>query len=88
MIAQHIQDNQEIRPSQQRFAESRSSLTNGSPLMSIYGLDTGKAVDVVCLNFDTSSNNILLEKLAAHGLDRHCSLCKKSVWLGLKSGGG
>jgi len=36
-------------------------------------VDEGKAVDVVYLDFskifDTISHNILLEKLAAHGLD-------------------
>ncbi|KAK4828103.1 LOW QUALITY PROTEIN: hypothetical protein QYF61_023465 [Mycteria americana] len=40
-------------------------------------LDEGKAVDVVHLNF---SNSILLEKLAAHGLDGHTLHCVKN-WL-------
>ncbi|RMC05555.1 hypothetical protein DUI87_18751 [Hirundo rustica rustica] len=41
-------------------------------------VDVGKAVDVVCLDFckafDTISCHILLEKLAAHGLERR-TLC-------------
>ncbi|PKU46104.1 rna-directed dna polymerase from mobile element jockey-like [Limosa lapponica baueri] len=53
----------------------RSSLTN---LISFYDkvtrlVDEGKAVDVVHLDFskafDTVSRSILLEKVAAHGLD-------------------
>ena len=38
-------------------------------------VDEGKAVDVVYLGFskafDTDSHSILLQKLAAHGLDRY-----------------
>ncbi|KAK4830078.1 hypothetical protein QYF61_008416 [Mycteria americana] len=45
-------------------------------------LDEGKAVDVVYLDFskafDMVSHSILLEKLAAHGLDG-CTLCWGSV---------
>ncbi|KAJ7413316.1 rna-directed dna polymerase from mobile element jockey-like [Pitangus sulphuratus] len=45
--------------------------------------DEEKAVDAVYLNFrkafDTISHNILLEKLAAHGLDR-CTLCWVKNW--------
>ncbi|KAK4832043.1 hypothetical protein QYF61_020558 [Mycteria americana] len=74
-IMQHIQDNQVIRPSQHGFRKGRSCLTN---LISFYDkvthlVDEGKAVDVIYLDFskafDTISHSILLEKLAAHGLD-------------------
>ncbi|TRZ24059.1 hypothetical protein HGM15179_003036 [Zosterops borbonicus] len=48
------------------------------------GLDVGKAVDVVYLDssksFDTVSHSILLEKLAAHSLDRS-TLCWVKNWL-------
>ena len=46
--------------------------------------DEGKAVDVVYLDFskafDTVSHSILLQKLAAHGLDRY-TLCWVRNWL-------
>ena len=72
---QHIWDNQMIRPSQHGFIKDSSCLTK---LISFYDkvthlVDEGKAVDVVYLDFgkafDTISHGILLEKLAAHGLD-------------------
>ncbi|KAK4814694.1 LOW QUALITY PROTEIN: hypothetical protein QYF61_025520 [Mycteria americana] len=73
----HVQDNQGIRARQHGFMKGRSCLTN---LMSFYDkvtrlADEGKAVDVVYLDFskafDTFSHSILLEELAAQGLDRH-----------------
>ncbi|KAK4813551.1 hypothetical protein QYF61_009594 [Mycteria americana] len=85
-ITQHVEDNQGIKPSQHGFRKGRSCLTN---LISFYDkvthlVDEGKAVDVVYLDFskafDTVSHCILLEKLAAHGLDG-CTLRWVKNWL-------
>ncbi|KAK4819016.1 LOW QUALITY PROTEIN: hypothetical protein QYF61_024132 [Mycteria americana] len=74
-ITRHVENNQGIKPSQHGFRKGRSCLTN---LISFYDkvthlMDEGKAVDVVYPDFskafDTISHSILLEKLAAHGLD-------------------
>ncbi|KAK4826984.1 hypothetical protein QYF61_013084 [Mycteria americana] len=79
-------NNQGIKPSQHGFRKGRSCLTN---LISFYDkvtrlVDEGKAVDVVYLDFskafDTVSHSILLEKLAAHGLDG-CTLRWVKNWL-------
>ncbi|PKU33784.1 rna-directed dna polymerase from mobile element jockey-like [Limosa lapponica baueri] len=70
-----MKDAQVIRPSQHAFMRGRSCLTN---LISFYDkvtrlVDEGKAVDVVYLDFSkafgTVSHSILVEKLAARGLD-------------------
>lgn len=85
-LAKQVQDNQGIRPSQHGFMKGTSCLTN---LISSYDqvtclVDEGKAVDVVYLDFskafDAVSHSILLEKLAAHGLDG-CTLCWVKNWL-------
>ncbi|KAK4825758.1 hypothetical protein QYF61_002241 [Mycteria americana] len=85
-ITRHAEDNQGIKPSQHGFGKGRSCLTN---LTSFYDkatrlVDEGKAVDVVSLDFskafDTVSHSILLEKLAAHGLDG-CTLRWVKTWL-------
>ncbi|KAK4805583.1 hypothetical protein QYF61_009348 [Mycteria americana] len=82
----HIQDSQVIRPIQHGFMKCRSCLPT---LFSFYDkvtclVDERKAVDVVYLDvseaFDTTSYSILLEKLAAHGLDR-CTLRWVKNWL-------
>ncbi|KAK4810710.1 LOW QUALITY PROTEIN: hypothetical protein QYF61_007684, partial [Mycteria americana] len=85
-ITWHVENNQGIKPSQHGFRKGRSCLTN---LISFYDkvtrlVDEGKAVDVVYLDFskafDTVSHSILLEKLAAHGLDG-CTLRWVKNWL-------
>jgi len=85
-LTRHLKDNQGIRPSQHGFMKGRSCLTN---LISFYGqvthlVDEGKAVDVVYLDFskafDTAPHSILLEKLAARGLDG-CNLRWVKNWV-------
>ena len=85
-IMDQLKVNQGIRPSQHGFTNGRSCLTN---LISFYDkvthlVDEGQAVDVVYLDFskafDTVPHNILVEKLAAHGLDG-CTLCWMKHWL-------
>jgi len=85
-LTRHVKDNQGIRPSQHGFMKGRSCLTN---LISFYDqvtctMDEGKAVDITYLDFskafDTIPHSILLEKLAAHGLDG-CALCWIKNWL-------
>jgi len=82
----HVKDNQGIRPSRHGFMKDRSCLTN---LISFYDqvthlVDEGKPVDVIYLDFrkafDTVPLSILLEKLAAHGLDG-CTLRWIKNWL-------
>ncbi|KAK4832237.1 hypothetical protein QYF61_021151 [Mycteria americana] len=79
-------ENQVIRPSQHGLMKGKSCLTK---LISFYDkvtrlVDEGKAVGIVYLDFskafDTVSHSILLEKLAAHGLDG-CTLCWVKNWL-------
>ena len=81
-IMDQLKVNLEIRPSQ----NGRSCLTN---LILFYDkvtvlVDEDKTVDVVYLDFskafDTVPHNILMEKLAAHGLDGHM-LCWVKHWL-------
>ncbi|RMC10434.1 hypothetical protein DUI87_13239 [Hirundo rustica rustica] len=78
-ITQHVQDNQGTRPRQHRFVKSRYCLID----LNFCGKGTC-LVDVVYLNFskafDTISHSILLEKLAAHGLDG-CTVGRVKNWL-------
>ena len=94
VIMDQLKINQGIRPSQHGFRNGRSCLTN---LISFCDkvtclVDEGKAADVVYLDFskafDAVPHNILIEKLAAHGLDgrmlhrvKHCWMAgPKELW--------
>jgi len=86
VLTRHVQDSHGIRPSQHGFMKGRSCLTK---LISLYDqvtclVDDGKAVVVVYLDFskafDTFLQSILLEKLAAQGLNRS-TLCWVKNWL-------
>ncbi|KAL2294014.1 hypothetical protein Nmel_007724 [Mimus melanotis] len=86
VITQHMQESQGIGPSQDGFGKGRSCLIN---LICFYDQvtstdDEGKAVDVAYLEFSKAFNTIshgtLLEKLAAHGLDRSTP-CWVRPWL-------
>ncbi|KAJ7407694.1 rna-directed dna polymerase from mobile element jockey-like [Willisornis vidua] len=74
-ITEHVQEDQGIRPRRHGFTKVRSCIGN---LISFYdmvacSLHEGKIVSVVYLEFskefDITSPSILLEKLAAQGLD-------------------
>jgi len=78
-LTRHVKDNQGIRPIQHWYMKGRSYLTNLIFYDQVTCLvDEGKAMDVIYLDFtktfDTVPHSILLEKLAAHGLDG-CTLC-------------
>jgi len=85
-LTEHVKNNRGIRLSQHGFMKGRSRLTN---LIFFYDqvthlVDEGKSMDVIypdfSKTFDTVPHSILLEKLAAHGLDG-CNCCWIKNWL-------
>jgi len=78
-----VKDNQGIRPSQHEFMKGVTNLIFSYDQVTQL-VDEGKIVDVVYLDFskafDTVPHSILLEKLAALGLDG-CTLCWIKNWL-------
>ena len=87
-ITWHVQNNWVIRPNQNGLMKGRSYLTN---LICFYDrvthvVDEGRGVEVVqqgfSIAFGTVSQSILLEKLAALGLDRYTQVGRKcqSAW--------
>jgi len=87
VLTRQEKDNQGIRPSQHGFMKGMSCLTILIPFYDqvTHLVDEDKAVDVVYLDFseafDTVPHSILLEKVAAHGLNG-CALCWIKNWLG------
>ncbi|KAJ7418259.1 hypothetical protein WISP_59838 [Willisornis vidua] len=86
LISFYDQSHVTYRMDKHEFKRGRSYLTN---LISFYDqitclVEEQKAVDVVYLDFskafNTVTHRILLEKLAAHGLDRD-TLCWVRSWL-------
>ncbi|KAK4831654.1 hypothetical protein QYF61_018621 [Mycteria americana] len=76
-ITRHVENNQGIKPSQHGFRKGRSCLTS---LISFYNKVTRLVDEERLKAFDTVSHSILLEKLAAHGLDG-CTLRWVKNWL-------
>ena len=85
-VTDQLKVNQGIRPSQHGFMNARSCLTSLILFCDKVTrlADESRAVDVVYLDFskafDTVPHNILVEKLAAHGLDGRM-LCWVKHWL-------
>ncbi|KAM6332271.1 DNA-directed RNA polymerase, mitochondrial isoform 5-T7 [Alca torda] len=87
VISKHVEEQEVIGSGQHGFTKGKSCLTN---LMAFYdvvtdGLDEGRAIDVIYLDFskafDTVSHNILLRKLRKCGLDEVTVRWTES-WLG------
>ncbi|CAM5107079.1 unnamed protein product [Eretmochelys imbricata] len=74
-ILKHLEERKVIRNSQHGFTNGKSCLTNliASYLITEGNVDTGKAVDVIYLDFskafDTVSHSMIASKLRTYGLD-------------------